>query len=145
MYIRYNATTVLPKRFTKRARQLDQAARELPAQAAKRIIPAVFSPLPYVMPSSSTPDFSENSDSSEDPTYLAVEKTLPVKCSLHAVSNQLPETEPASIAERILSSEGRMSSAQQACIASAVRLARMMSPDQLSARSGLGGWVERLR
>ena len=37
------------------------------------------------------------------------------------------------IAERILSSEGRMSSAQKAYVASAVRLARMMSPDQLSA------------
>ena len=118
--------TVEPKRFTKRARQLAQASPAMSGTAAKRVS-AVFSHFPYVMPSSTSLDYSEHSDSSEEPTDFSVETSLPVTPSSQSVvSNQLPLTEPASIAERILSSEGRMSPAQQAYVASAVRLARMM-------------------
>ena len=136
--------TVPTKRFSKRARQLDQTSREISDQVAQRVVPAVFSPLPYVMPSSTSPVSSEKSDSSEPPTYFQVvtfSTAVPVIPSLQPVvsKNQLPSTEPASIAERILSSEGRMSSAQRECVASATRLARMMSPAQLSARSELVG------
>ena len=103
--------TVSPKRFSKRARLLDQRSGKISKQVAKRAVVApVFSPLPYVMPSSTSPVSTENSDSSDPPTYLQVvtsSTTLPV-----VSKNQLPLTEPASIAERILSSEGRMSSAQ---------------------------------
>ena len=90
--------TVLPKRFTKRSRQLDQAAEELPAQAAKRILHLsdVNSPMSFsVMTSSTSPVPSENSDSS-DPTY--VEPTLPLPQL--STTEQLSLTEPASIAER---------------------------------------------
>ena len=73
--------SVPTRRFSKRARRLDQTSREISDQLAQRVVPAVFSPLPYVMPSSTSPVSSENSDSSEPPTYLQVvtsSTTLPV-------------------------------------------------------------------
>ena len=112
---------VVPRRLARSNRLSSQASPAMSGRKSPRILhlPDVNSPMSFaVMTSSTSPVPSENSDSS-DPTY--VEPTLPLP-------KQLSLTEPASIAERILSSEGRMSSAQQAYVASAARLARMMSP-----------------
>ena len=90
--------TVQPERVIKRNRQLVPTSPAMSGTAAKRTVPPVLSPLPHVLPSSTSPDYSENSDSSEDPTYIPVETSLPViPSSQSVVSNQLPVTEPAPI------------------------------------------------
>ena len=94
-----NVRVALGESSSEGARRLVQTSPATSRTAARSAVP-----LPYVLPSSTSPDYSEHSDSSEDPTYIPVEKFLPA-----VVSNQLPVTEPASIAETILSSEGRMS------------------------------------
>ena len=140
---------VVPRRLARSIRLSSQASPAMSGERTQRVLHLsdVNSPLSYsAVTSSISPVPSEASDSSELPTVLPVETILP---STPVVSNQLPlteqlfVTEPASIAERILSSGGRLSYAQQAYVASAARLARMMSPAQLSARSELVG-AERL-
>ena len=88
---------------------LASSIRHLERCLRKRRVTAVCSPLPYVMPSSTSPDYSEHSDSSEQPTDFSVETTLRViPSSQPVVNNQLPSAEqpflpePASIADRIL-------------------------------------------
>ena len=97
---------VVPRRLARSNRLSSQASSAKPGRKSPRILHLsdVNSPVPYaVMTSSTSPVSSETSDSS-DPTY--VEPTLPLPQL--STTEQLSLTEPASIAERILSSEGRM-------------------------------------
>ena len=112
---------VVPQRLARSNRLSSQASPAMSGRKSPRILHLsdVNSPMSFAaMTSSTSPVPSENSDSS-DPTY--VEPTLPLPQL--STTEQLSLTEPASIAERILSSEGRMSSAKQAYVASAARLA----------------------
>ena len=143
---------VVPRRLARSIRLSSQASPAMSGRKTKSIL-HVNSPLSYpAVTSSISPVLSEASDSSEFPTVLPVESILPVISSsllrLPVTSVSQPvvskssttptqsfTTETSSIAERIDSPMGRMISAQRAYVANATRLARMLSPDQLSARS----------
>ena len=143
---------VVPRRLARSIRLSSQASPAMSGRKTKSIL-HVNSPLSYpAVTSSISPVLSEASDSSEFPTVLPVESILPVISSsllrLPVTSVSQPvvskssttptqsfTTETSSIAERINSPMGRMTSAQRAYVANATRLARMLSPDQLSARS----------
>ena len=100
---------VVPRRLARSNRISSQASPAMSGKKSPRILHLsdVNSPVPYPVLTSSTSGVSSETSDSSDPTY--VEPTLPLPQL--STTEQLSLTEPASIAERILSSEGRMSSA----------------------------------